>query len=60
LNDLEGQGQHSFKYVQHWYNAETETSFCLAVALDGEAARSNHRDTLGPVADEVVKVVKGT
>jgi len=59
LSDLQVQARYGVEFLAYWFDAADGEAFCLANARSPDAMQAVHRDSHGPVANEIIGVSEG-
>lgn len=56
LSDLKVQDRYGVKYITYWFDADTQSAFCLVDAPSKEAAETAHKEAHGLVPTNIIEV----
>ena len=56
LSDVQVQAKHGVQFLAYWFDAADGEAFCLANARSPDDMQAVHRESHGPVANEIISV----
>ena len=56
VRDVAASARHDVQFLAYWFDAQSGATFCLARAPDPDAMQAVHRESHGPVSNQIIRV----